>query len=158
MKQTSLCYIENNGRYLMLHRNKKKNDENSGNWIGVGGKFLEGESPEECMIREAYEETGIRVLKWHYRGIVTFVSDRWEGEHMHLFTAESESADFHPCDEGDLQWIDKDEVTNLKIWEGDRIFLELLKDEDLPFFSLKLSYCGDSLEKAVLNGQELEVI
>ncbi len=158
MKQTSLCYIENDGHYLMMHRNKKENDENSGNWIGVGGKFLEGESPEECMMREVYEETGIRISKWHYRGIVTFVSDRWEGEHMHLFTAQSETYDFKPCDEGEIHWILKDEVMNLKIWEGDKIFLELMKDESLPFFSLKLSYRGENLEKAVLNGQNLDVI
>ncbi len=114
MKQTSLCYIENDGRYLMMHRTKKKNDENSGKWIGVGGKFLENESPDECMLREVCEETGIIPSSWQYRAVVTFVSDICETEHMHLFTAVSDSDIFTPCCEGELCWIPKTEVTRLK--------------------------------------------
>lgn len=154
MKQTSLCYIENDGRYLMLHRTKKKNDENSGKWIGVGGKFLENESPDECMLREVCEETGIVPSSWQYRAVVTFVSDLYETEHMHLFTAVAESSAFKECDEGELKWIPKEELMSLRMWEGDRIFLKLIADDSYPFFSLKLTYTGDSLTSAVLNGKE----
>lgn len=152
MKQTTLCYIENNGRYLMMHRIKKQNDENSGKWIGIGGKFCEGESPEDCMRREVLEETGICVTQWSYRAIVTFVSDIYETEHMHLFTAKSDEAALPLCDEGELAWIDKSDISSLNLWEGDRIFLKLIEDEDRPFFSLKLTYRGDLLVEAVCNG------
>lgn len=152
MKQTTLCYIENNGRYLMMHRIKKQNDENSGKWIGIGGKFCEGESPEDCMRREVLEETGICVTQWSYRAIVTFVSDIYETEHMHLFTAKSDEAALPLCDEGELAWIDKSDISSLNLWEGDRIFLKLIEDEDRPFFSLKLTYSGDLLVEAVCNG------
>ncbi|MBQ4629602.1 MAG: 8-oxo-dGTP diphosphatase [Clostridia bacterium] len=155
MKQTSLCYIEHDGKYLMMHRTKKKNDENSGKWIGVGGKFLEGESPEDCMKREVFEETGIEVSDWCYRGIVTFVSDLWETEHMHLFTAKSKSSQHHNCDEGELKWIDKEKILSLNLWEGDKIFLKLMEDEARPFFSLKLVYRGDFLIESYLNGETL---
>ncbi len=154
MKQTSLCYIENNGKYLMMHRTKKENDENSGKWIGIGGKFMEKESPEECMLRETFEETGIRVSNWQYKAIVTFVSDVYETEQMHLFTAVSDTDGFSECAEGELRWINKNEIFSLNLWDGDRIFLRLMEDEKMPFFSLKLEYEGDKLILAVLNGRE----
>lgn len=154
MLNTSLCYIEYDDRVLMLLRNKKKNDINEGKWIGLGGKFEEGESPEECMLREVYEETGIRLKSWRYRGIVTFVSDTCEGEYMHLFTAKSDSEEFTSCNEGTLRWVKKSDVGSLNLWEGDRVFLKLLLEEE-PFFSLKLVYSGHSLTQAFLNGTEI---
>lgn len=156
MKNTSLCYIERGGEYLMLHRVKKENDENHDKWIGLGGKFMEGESPEDCMCREVYEESGLYVRKWRYRGIVTFVSDEWGTEYMHLFTCSDFTGNLKDCDEGILEWISKAEVLNLPIWEGDRIFLRLLESE-APFFSLKLCYSGDTLAEAVLNGEKLKI-
>ena len=153
--QTTLCYIEKDGRTLMLHRVKKKNDINHDKWLGVGGKFEEGESPDECLCREVREETGLRLTRWACRGIVTFVSDRWPTEYMHLFTATGWTGEPHVCDEGDLAWIKKAELLTLPMWEGDKIFLRLL-DSDEPFFSLKLVYAGDALTEAVLNGQRLE--
>ena len=154
MKQTSLCYIENDGRYLMMHRTKKNNDENSGKWIGIGGKFKEGESPEDCVCREVFEETGIEISDWKYKGIVTFVSDIYETEYMHLFTAHSETEEFTPCSEGELEWIAAEDVFSLNLGEGDKIFLRLMTDDEIPFFSLKLSYKGDELTGAVLNGRK----
>ncbi len=154
MMNTTLCHIEFDGKYLMLHRNKKKNDVNEGKWIGIGGKFKENESPEECMIREVYEETGIVIKDWKYRGIVTFVPDKWEGEYMHVFTAKADSEEFTPCNEGTLRWVNKEDILSLNLWEGDKVFLKLL-EEDKPFFSLKLIYKGDDLVKAVLDGKEL---
>ena len=139
----------------MLHRTKKENDLNRDKWIGIGGKFEENESPEDCMLREAREETGLTLTSWRYRGIVTFLSDRWETEYMHLFTADGYSGTLRQCDEGDLAWIKKSELLKLKLWEGDKIFLRLL-DSDEPFFSLKLKYEGDTLVLAVLNGKRLE--
>lgn len=140
----------------MLHRTKKKNDENAGKWIGVGGKFEEGESPEECMLREVYEETGLKLNSWRFRGIVTFSYSTWETEYMHLFTADSFSGEIQDCNEGELRWIDKNEVLNLPIWEGDRVFLKLL-NTDCLFFSLKLRYDDNgNLHKVVLNGKEIE--
>ena len=153
MLQTTLCYIEKNGQYLLLHRNKKENDLNEGKWIGVGGKFKDGESPEDCMLREAKEETGLTLTRFQYRGLITFVSDRWPTEQMHLFTADRFSGQLTQCSEGDLVWVDKEKVCDLCLWQGDRIFLHLL-DENIPFFSLKLVYSGDTLTKAVLNGKE----
>ncbi len=156
MKNTSLCYIESNGQYLMLHRTKKKNDENAGKWIGVGGKFEEGESPEECMLREVYEETGLTLNSWRFRGIVTFSYSSWETEYMHLFTADSFSGEVQECSEGELKWIKKDDVLSLPIWDGDRVFLNLLKT-DVPFFSLKLRYDDNGeLQKVLLDGTEIE--
>lgn len=159
MKNTTLCYIESGSRYLMLHRIKKKLDENKDKWIGVGGKFEEGETPEECAVREIREETGILFSrdKLFFRGIVTFVSDEWGTEYMFLFTARLADSDNTPSEweippennEGTLEWVEKDRVTELPIWEGDRIFLKLLA-EDAPFFSLKLVYHGDSLTDHVL--------
>lgn len=155
MKNTTLCYIENPaGEYLMLHRVKKENDCNHDKWIGVGGKFEDGESPEECVLRETLEETGLTLTDYRYRGIVTFVSDRWETEYMHLFTATGWTGTPHPCDEGELQWIKKAQLRALPMWEGDKIFLKLL-EEDAPFFSLKLRYEGEHLAQAALNGRPL---
>lgn len=155
MKNTTLCYIENErGDYLMLHRVKKENDCNRDKWIGVGGKFEDGESPEECVLRETLEETGLTLTDWRYRGIVTFVSDRWETEYMHLFTATGWTGRLHECDEGVLEWVSREQFRGLPQWEGDRIFLRLI-EEDAPFFSLKLHYEGEHLAYAALNGKEL---
>ena len=154
MKNTTLCYIEKDDQYLCLHRTKKEDDLNEGKWIGLGGKFEDKESPEDCLLREVYEETGLTLTRYRYRGLVTFVSDRWPTEYMHLFTADEFEGVPHECDEGDLCWIKKDELLRKTIWEGDKIFLKLLKDES-PFFSLKLCYNGDRLELAVLNGKEI---
>ena len=169
MRLTTLCYIEKDGKYLMLHRTKKKNDENHDKWIGVGGKFEPGESPDECLIREVKEETGLTLTKYQFRGIVTFCSDEWEDEYMHLFTAtefehRSQSDCVHEqvakadcecplygelteCSEGTLEWVDKGEVLSLPTWEGDHLFLERLLSDDPQFFSLKVVYEGDHLDK-----------
>ena len=157
MRNTTLCYIEQGRDYLMLHRVKKTVDENKDKWIGIGGKFEEGESPEDCLIREIYEETGFKVNSWNYRGIITFVSDKWGTEYMHLFHSDDFTGDMHPCDEGEAEWVDIDRVLDLNLWEGDRIFLKYLLDKEMPFFSLKLMYRGDDLVKAVLNGQEQKI-
>ena len=154
MKNTSLCYIERDGKYLMLHRTKKVNDENHNKWIGVGGKFEEGESPEECMLREVQEETGLTLTAWRYRGIVTFVSNEWSGEYMHLFTADGYSGELKSCEEGELEWVEKERLYSLPIWEGDKIFLHLL-DSGRPFFSLKLCYEGERLVSAALDGKAM---
>ena len=151
MKQTTLCYLEHDGRYLMLHRVKKENDASHDKWIGVGGKCEEHESPDECMLREVKEETGLDIVDWRYRGIVTFVSDVWESEYMHLFTADGFTGEIGECDEGVLEWIKKSDFAALPQWEGDRIFLRLL-EENAPFFSLKLCYTGEKLTAAALNG------
>ena len=150
MINTTLCYIERDGQYLMLHRVKKQNDLNHDKWIGVGGKFEPLESREDCLLREVREETGLTLTRWRYRGIVTFVSGN-QGEYMHLFTADGFTGQLKDCDEGNLEWLDKKRLLELPMWEGDRIFLRLL-DEDAPFFSLKLVYDGDVLTDAVLNG------
>ena len=154
MTNTTLCYLEKDGRYLMLHRVKKENDVNRDKWIGIGGKFLEGESPEDCVMRETLEETGLCLHDPEYRGIVTFVSDRWETEWMHLFYADRFTGTVRECDEGVLEWIGKDALYSLPIWEGDKIFLDLI-DRRVPFFSLKLRYEGDALKEAVLNGKRI---
>ena len=152
---TTLCYVENSrGEYLMLHRIKKEHDINRDKWIGIGGKFESGESPEECVVREAREETGLTLTDYRYRGLITFVSDRYETEYMHLFTATGYTGTLRECDEGVLEWIDKNALAALPQWEGDRIFLRLLA-EDAPFFSLKLRYEGERLAYAALNGQPL---
>ena len=153
---TTLCYLEQGDRYLMLHRVKKENDLNRDKWIGVGGKFLEGESPEECLLREVREETGLTLKRWRYRGLVTFLSDEWEGEYMHLFTADQWTGEQTVCDEGDLRWIGKKELRGLPLWRGDHIFLDLL-ESDAPFFSLKLRYEGQTLAEAALNGEPLRI-
>ena len=152
---TTLCYVEADGKYLMLHRTKKKNDPNQNKWVGIGGKFEEGESPEDCLIREVKEETGLTLSSYSYRGIVTFVSDKYPTEYMHLFTASAETGKLIPCNEGELAWVEKERVPDLPLWEGDRVFLRLLA-EGCPFFSLKLSYCGDALVSAILNGKLID--
>ena len=153
MLNTTLCYIEQDGKYLMLHRVKKKNDINHDKWIGIGGKFEEKESPEDCALREVKEETGLTLTSYAYRGLVTFVSDQYETEYMHLFTADGFTGELIDCDEGTLEWVDKALVPTLPTWAGDRIFLDLLA-RDVPFFSLKLEYVGDTLVRAVLDGRE----
>lgn len=153
MLNTTLCYIEQDGKYLMLHR-VKKNDINHDKWIGIGGKFEEKESPEDCALREVREETGLTLTSYAYRGLVTFVSDQYETEYMHLFTADGFTGELIDCDEGTLEWVDKALVPTLPTWAGDRIFLDLLA-RDVPFFSLKLEYVGDTLVRAVLDGKEL---
>ena len=155
MINTTLCYIEKDSKYLMLHRVKKENDLNKDKWIGIGGKFEDKESPEDCLLREVKEETGLTLNSYSYRGIVTFASDKYPTEYMHLFKSDSFSGTIKECDEGVLEWVDKEFVLDLPLWEGDKIFLKLL-DEDLPFFSLKLEYCGDSLVCAVLNGERIK--
>lgn len=152
---TTLCYLEKDGAYLMLHRVKKKKDVNKDKWIGVGGHFEEGESPEDCLIREVREETGLTLTEWQYRGIVTFVSDEAPTEYMHLFTAAGFAGQMkETCDEGTLEWVPIEKIPTLNLWEGDKIFLRLLS-ENAPFFSLKLVYQGSSLVKAALNGHEM---
>ena len=150
MINTTLCYIRRGEEYLMLHRIKKENDLNHDKWIGIGGKFEDKESPYDCARREIFEETGYLAQKLSYRGVVTFVSDIYPTEYMHLFTCKTFSGEEKPdCDEGELLWVDKNEITSLPIWEGDKIFLELLKNNH-PFFSLKLEYTGDDLKSYVL--------
>ena len=144
MKFTTLCYIEKNDKYLMLYRNKKENDLNEGKWIGVGGKFEEKESPEECLVREAKEETGLTLTKYKLRCLVTFVSDKWETEHMYVFTASEFEGKLKECNEGTLQWIDKDKILELPTWEGDRFFFEKMQKQK-EFFTMKVEYKGDKL-------------
>ncbi len=132
----------------MLYRNKKESDPNQGKWIGVGGKFLEDEGPKECVCREVLEETGFTLTSYRYRGIITFISDLWESEEMHLFTADGFAGEMIPCDEGELRWIKKDDVMDLNLWEGDRLFLRRLVNDD-EFFTMKLVYEGDRLVEAV---------
>ena len=153
MLNTTLCYISRGSEYLMLHRVKKKNDINHDKWIGIGGKFEADESPDECLLREAREETGLTLTSWRCRGIVTFVNTKCESEYMHLFTVSDFTGTMRPdCDEGELRWIDKEKIGALPLWEGDKIFLRLLAEEE-PFFSLKLCYRGDMLASAKLNGR-----
>lgn len=155
MYNTTLCYVTRGQDVLMLHRVKKKNDMNKDKWIGIGGKFEGEETPDECLLREAKEETGLTLTSWKCRGVVTFLTTgQWEGEHMYLFTADGFEGDLIDCDEGELQWVSRDFLNELPKWEGDRIFLDLLW-QDAPFFLLKLRYDGDRLIEAVLNGKKL---
>ena len=151
MINSTLCYIEKDGKYLMLYRDNQESDMNEGKWLGVGGKFEPGESPEDCMRREIWEETGFTVRRWRYRGLVTFVSDTWDTEYMHLFTIQDWTGEAKDCDEGTLRWIDRERLLELPMWEGDRLFLELL-GQDVPFFSLKLCYEGEKLVYAEKDG------
>ncbi len=152
---STLCYIERDGKYLMLHRTVKKNDVNKDKWIGVGGHFEVDESPEECVLREVKEETGYTLTSYRYRGLVTFVSGNGITEYMSLFTADGFEGEPIACDEGELVWVDKKKVNDLNIWEGDKIFFRLL-EEECPFFSLKLVYDGhDKLVSAILNGKPM---
>ncbi len=152
---TTLCYVEQEGKYLMLHRTKKKNDINEGKWLGVGGHFEGFESPDECMLREVREETGLTPTAWRTRGLVTFIADDLL-EYVHVFTVDAFTGNLIDCDEGDLAWVDKERVCDLPLWEGDRIFLRLLAEE-APYFLLKLVYKHDKLTTAVLNGKELPI-
>ena len=156
MKNTTVCYIEKDGKYLMLHRVKKENDINEGKWLGVGGHFEEGESPYDCAIREVFEETGLALAAARYRAVVTFASDAYESEQMHLFTSDAFVGELCDCTEGELAWVDKSEVLSLPMWEGDAVFLRLLSERE-DFFSLKLIYHGDTLTGAVLDGFPMEV-
>ena len=150
---TTLCYIEKDDSYLMLHRVSKKNDINKDKWIGIGGHFQLNESPEECLLREAKEETGLTLTSYQFRGIVTFITDGLEeAEYMHLYTADGFEGEMIDCDEGTLEWVPKSKISELNLWEGDLIFFKLL-EEDAPFFSLKLVYQGDMLVEAALNGK-----
>ena len=160
MKNTTLCYIEKDNKYLMLHRVKKDHDQSHGKWLGIGGKFEDKESPDECLLREVYEETGLKLTSYRLRGIVTFISDIYETEYMFLYTADGYEGSLYeesdgtvtpligskrtPCSEGVLKWVDIERVPDLELWEGDRIFLKKLREEN-DFFTLKLVYEGDSL-------------
>ena len=155
MKNTTLCYIERGDEYLMLHRTAKEIDENKDKWIGIGGKFEQEESPDECLLREAYEETGLTLTSWQCRGVVTFLNDCCEGEYMYLFTADGWEGQLKECDEGDLQWVSRDFLDSLPKWEGDKIFLDLLW-QGAPFFLLTLRYHGDALVEAVLDGKKIK--
>ena len=154
MKQTTLCYLERDGCYLMLHRIRKAHDENHDKWIGVGGKLEDRESPEDCARREVLEETGLTLTDWRYCGLITFVSDRWETEYMHLFHATGFTGALRDCDEGVLGWVPVEQVNALPAWEGDKIFLALMQ-QGRPFFSLKLVYEGEHLTEAVLDGERI---
>lgn len=154
MTETTLCYIERGNQYLMLHRTKKENDCNHDKWQGVGGHFESGETPQQCALREIWEETGLTATEYQYRGIVHFHSNLWESEDMHLFTVTGFAGSQKVCDEGDLEWIDKSRLLELTMWEGDRIFLRLL-EENAPFFDLTLQYNGEQLAAAILNGEAL---
>ena len=154
MKNTTLCYITRGDEVLMLHRVKKKNDINKDKWIGIGGKFEGEESPDECLLREVREETGLELTRWQCRGVVTFLCDGCEGEFMYLFTADGIEGELKECDEGDLQWVSREFMYSLPMWEGDKIFLDLLW-RGAPFFLLKLRYEGDKLAEAVLDGKKI---
>ncbi len=157
VRLSTLCYLEREGQYLMLHRTRKKNDINQDKWIGVGGHFEEDESPEECLLREVKEETGYRLTSFCYRGIDTFVSGNGVTDYMSLFTADGFTGQEIVCDEGELMWVDKEKVLELNLWEGDKIFLKLL-EEKREFFSLKLVYDGaGGLTEAALNGNGLDI-
>ena len=154
MLNTTLCYVTQGDQVLMLHRVKKKNDLNHDKWIGIGGKFEGEESPDACLLREAKEETGLTLTSWRCRGVVTFLSDLYEGEYMYLFTADGFAGELTDCPEGDLQWVSREFVSQLPTWEGDKIFLDLLW-RDAPFFLLTLRYEGERLVEAVLDGKKI---
>ena len=150
MKMTTLCYIENNDCYLMLHRTKKKKDVNKHKWIGVGGHAEGNETPQECLIREVKEETGLLLTSYKFRGLITFISDEYEAEMMCLFTADGYTGELITCDEGELEWVKKSDVPQLPTWEGDAQFLKLLLEDEKRFFAMKLRYEGERLvEKSV---------
>ncbi len=153
---TTLCYIEKDNQFLMMHRTKKDNDPNAGKWIGLGGKFKEYESPEECVLREVKEETGLELLQIRFRGVITFTNnDHWT-EYMFLFTSNEFSGTLNfNCSEGELAWINKEEITKLNLWEGDKYFLEKLVTDD-SFFTMKLSYDGDKLVEAIVNNEKIK--
>ena len=154
MLQTTLCYIERQGCYLMLHRTAKDQDPNHDKWLGIGGKLEDKESPEECLLREVKEETGLELTAYRFRGIITFVSDQWPTEYMYLYTATGFRGTLTDCDEGELAWVEKERIPQLPLWAGDKVFFRLLAEER-PFFSLKLEYQGECLVRAALNGAPL---
>lgn len=155
MRETTLCYLERENQYLMLHRVRKQNDPNHDKWIGVGGGIEPGETPEECLLREVREETGLTLTRWRKRGVIDFVSDCWEDEVMHLYTADRWTGEIGDCNEGVLEWVDRERIPSLPLWEGDMVFMRLIA-RDAPFFRLRLQYRGEALERAVLNGEEIE--
>ena len=152
---TTLCYIEKNDKYLMLHRVKKEYDINKDKWIGVGGHFEKDETPEECLLREVKEETGLTLNRFKLRGVITFLSNEFHTEYMFLYTADDFSGELMECDEGTLEWVEKSKVYDLPIWEGDKIFFRLMEESE-EFFSLKLRYEGNTLDEVVLNGCEIQ--
>ena len=155
MVNSTLCYITRGDEVLLLHRVKKENDVNKDKWIGIGGKFEGDETPDECLLREAKEETGLTLTNWKCRGVVTFLTNGpWDGEYMYLFTADGFEGTLKDCDEGNLLWVSRAFLDTLPTWEGDKIFLDLLW-RDAPFFLLKLRYDGDKLIEAVLNGEKI---
>ena len=155
MKNTTLCYIEQDGCYLLMHRIKKAHDASHNKWIGVGGKCEADEAPDECIVRETKEETGLTLTDYRLRGVVTFLSDEWESEYMFIFTATGFTGRLaENCAEGELAWVAKERIMELPLWQGDKIFLRLLL-EDAPFFFLKLRYEGEALVEAVLDGRAL---
>ena len=154
MRNTTLCYITRGDQVLMLHRIKKKNDINQDKWIGIGGKFEERESPDECLLREAKEETGLTLTQWKCRGVITFLLEDYPTEYMYVFTADGFTGDLQECDEGDLQWVTREQMSQLPMWEGDKIFLDLIWS-DAPFFLLTMRYRGDTLLEAVLDGKKI---
>lgn len=155
MHNSTLCYLLRGDEVLMLHRVKKERDINKDKWIGIGGKFEFEESPDECLLREAKEETGLTLTSWRCRGIVTFLNEGGEGEYMYLFTADGFQGEMIECDEGNLEWVSREFLETLPMWEGDKIFLNLLW-QDAPFFLLTLRYRGDKLMEAVLNGKKIK--
>ena len=158
-KLTTLCYIEKDEKYLMLHRVLKKNDINKDKWIGVGGNLEKGESPEDCLLREVKEETGLTLTSYRFRGLITFTFSsqgrETDTEYMCLYTANGYEGELISCSEGNLEWVNKKDIFSLKLWEGDKIFFRLLQEER-QFFSLKLVYQDDELREAVLDGEKLE--
>lgn len=149
MKETTLCYIEQNNQYLMLHRIKKHHDPNQGKWIGVGGKLEECESKEQCLLREVKEETGLILTEYQYRGKIYFYSDIFDDEIMYLYTATKYTGELITCNEGNLEWIEKADIMKLDLWEGDRIFLKRLLEDEMEPFEMELHYEGDTLVKVV---------
>ncbi|HZK19634.1 MAG TPA: 8-oxo-dGTP diphosphatase [Treponemataceae bacterium] len=145
MINTTLCYIEKDNKYLMLHRNKKEHDLNEGKWIGVGGKIKDSETPEECIIREVFEETGLHIKNYKYRGLVTFINTKHKSEYIFVYTTTAFTGELKECNEGTLQWVSKDELLDLTIWEGDKFFLQKILDNNKQPFSIKLIYDGDTL-------------
>lgn len=158
MKMTTLCYIENNDCYLMLHRTKKKKDVNKDKWIGVGGHAEGNETPQECLLREVKEETGLLLTSYKFRGLITFISDEYEAEMMCLFTADGYTGELITCDEGELEWVKKSDVPQLPTWEGDAQFLKLLLEDEKRFFAMKLRYEGERLVEKALSFAGHDVI
>ena len=154
MKETTLCYVQKDNKYLMLHRIKKEEDVNEGKWIGIGGRIELGETPEQCLVREAMEETGLNLTSYQYRGIVHFRSEDYEDEEMHLFTADAFEGELTECNEGVLKWIDRDKIYDLPMWEGDKLFFGLIRS-NAKFFDLVLQYKGEKLVSATLNGEKI---